>query len=799
MALWEQKLVIKKQEKIVSKDMIKNRKITTCILPDSVKTIEDGAFKDCKNLKKLIFVDELGNYVNNSIEVIGSYAFYGTAIEEFFYSHCLSVVGDCAFAHTPLSTFESYAEDSCRLENIGYDAFLETKIKDIVIAPNTYLTNMHPTWKSILCKDHDGNIVESARKTPYNYLGTVIFSESNLEEISLLGAEPELIEDIICKCKHLKKIHIDLEAMNYLKTLLLPEDRIIDCVLYGETEKLDCWLEEEPHLKVTFDKSAKVKGIDMNFFSLIANTELILPEGVEIIENFSQAKNLKKIILPSTVHEIKSSEKCSLKIVTISKNLPIESYRRLCDSLPDSATIIIKGNHFTKEDKKSFIDVSPSNITLEFLRENPVEEKTLEESSDQTRVDSLSKETLEESSNQTRVNSLSKEVTELINLMSNPLKSKIQDKYNKIIDDYDKNRIQDEKNILQGKLTFGYVDSYSKLLLDLMTLRSEITMNQDAILRLSEIEKYKEQVSNLMNKKNSIVGENDNLDNIEGIIQRIGFTVDKLTSHEEKSIIVDEMQSFLAKSEEFYRAELNNFPDNNPNPFLSYNPMNKLEDNLKQLLMKLEDSIFQEALNIRQAFYKESSNPEINCLEDNIKTINYVVNQTSFNENVAEKWNQSIKERYISLLNPIIDKYIKQGQIESEDLVTLKEQLIKDLASFAGEAYIIYNTDNYRSSKIEEVEGSYRFYCDENWQEQEINTVSSALMAEIKRVDVDFESLHEIIEKKVKETIEKLNEGCNHNDISNIMQQYYKELTDLWWQVCEISHQQKRKVTLKRL
>lgn len=101
MALFGNVEIIKERVKIVTKEMIKNRKCKICILPNSVEIIDDQAFFHYKKLKKLIFVDEEGKMVNNKIVTIKNLAFADTKIREFTYSHYLHLVGEYAFSDTP--------------------------------------------------------------------------------------------------------------------------------------------------------------------------------------------------------------------------------------------------------------------------------------------------------------------------------------------------------------------------------------------------------------------------------------------------------------------------------------------------------------------------------------------------------------------------------------------------------------------------------------------------------------------------------------------------------------------------
>lgn len=91
--------------------------ITELRLPENVKSIGNSSFADCKHLKKV--------YLNDNLEEIGDYAFYGTVIKNssFTTPKELRQVGDYAFSGWTIGTLTL----NDKLESIGNCVFLGVK------------------------------------------------------------------------------------------------------------------------------------------------------------------------------------------------------------------------------------------------------------------------------------------------------------------------------------------------------------------------------------------------------------------------------------------------------------------------------------------------------------------------------------------------------------------------------------------------------------------------------------------------------------------------------------------------
>lgn len=387
--------------------------------------------------------------------------------------------------------------------------------------------------------------------------------------------------------------------------------------------------------------------------------------------------------------------------------------------------------------------------------------------------------------------------------MTGDLKLEAQKKYNKILDDYEENRKKEESIILSGNSFFGEVYPYINLFTELILLQNEIQWKQDALVKLNELRNYKDLIMKLHHfKYDEAEIKNSNMDHIEKMIWTIGSQVDKLI-YDEGSLVIDTMQTFLSETEEIYNTKVNNLNELE-SPFSPTSPMIDLEENLKQLSIRLEDSLFQELLAFREAFHSQLPSNNVNSLKDNIQTINYIMCETDFNDKKRAEWMGEIKYFSEWSIHNMIIQFLNGEKIE-EDIQKFREQLRNDLVSFIEEAIIVSEIDSYRLIKLKEVENSYQFFLDNDIDNKEIqHTVSSLIMGDIMKKSVNFSSLNstynlkEIVHKKVEEALKYLKLADSYDSIDKVMKDFYKSLTDIWAQVSEIYSFQNSKVILKK-
>lgn len=787
--------IIKDRVKVVTKEMITNRKCKTCILPDSVEIIGDEAFKNCSHLTKLIFINEKGKIVNNKIVRIGAKAFYRTGIRKFIYSHHLQAVGSDAFSYSPISIFQYQDDNNMESElEIIEAAFCGTKIKTLVVPPSLKKIDIWGTLVSLVCKDKDGNITKISGSFSNDLISWGIY---NLQEISLVEDYIFNIQKVIDICSNLKKIYIGVEKLNG-NSLLDIFGREINFTLCGETEVLNSFVEKPDYNTITVTFNAKVKKIKKEFFNGLANYGLNIPEGVEEIEGFpNNLRNLRELVLPSTLKKINNptdindnEKRYSIK-VSIYANIGEDSYKNLCSYLePSSSTIIIKGNHFTKEQREWFQNLSPDNLKLKFVEDSTL---NIEATSDSIKEDTNNPKI---SMYQKSVDGLKLELMELRNLMPEDLKIKIQKKYNQIIDEYQKNRIQEKESILNNSFSIGLVDSSVDLYTRLVLLQTEIVANQNAIVRLKEISKYK----NIL--EDSIETKNDSIDSIEKIVQNINFEIHKLHKIYQK-LITDRVIQVLSQTESKYQEELKIAFEDSPVLHSESNHMVELQSNLESILKMIENPTVQECMDLENAFEQKSSSMDIHCLKDNISTMNYVVDELT-NSHTKDEW-KHLKYKYGELFYNSIYEVIKEEKTE-EDMKKLKEKFTNELSKYVDDTSLVSKTDLYRLNKKEEVKNIMNFFSQDDSDKKEIkHTVSALLMKDIMSKVPDLNELREsydleyIVKQEIEKVITQLNKADSCESIDEIMQQFYQTLTDIWEKVCSINDYNQSEIMIKKL
>lgn len=762
-------------------DMIKDNSVDTLVLPDSIKIIADDAFMHCPYLKKIIFVDENGNEVNNKIKEIGNYAFSNTKIEEFIYSHHLHKVGYNAFSNTPLSVFQ-YQDDpgvESELIEIKDSAFRNTKIKDMVIPPSLKEIVIYQDWSSLLCKDSMGNIVPN--HCDYS-VGFNVFSDFQLEEISLLGKSLVDVQEILDIFRYLKKVHLSAETFymgNGLRLTLNWGSDSIEFVLYGEIEELDClvcYINALLYLTATVNLDyIKVKKIRKYFFDNISNTTLRIPEGVEEIEGFPQhVLNFERLELPSTLKTISipllkgdiNQERNIKTTVIVYENIPEDCYKNLCSYLePTSSKIIIKGNNFTWRKKQYFKKISPSKVKLKF--ENDYQFKSNEQP------------ILEKKDNhsvyQTPVDEVTQEILTLIHLLPDDLQLKVKERYNQIIEEYWENRKREEESIRSDRLLLG-IDPSMDLYTKLLSLKHEILYNQDALSKLQEIEACKNLLDSSLEQEDSY--GNDIQKNIQNIMTKCSGLSEIYISQ-----IKNRIQELLSITEEKYKKEMSGIFGNESSVFASeLDFMKELEKKLQILLEILENPLVKECMSVELAVCEESTSLDIKSLSDHIKTLNYAIRNISDREQEKKEQWETLKKNYHELfLEKILAIIQEQETVES--LESLKKQFLKDLKSLVDSILLISDSDFYCTGKIEEVQNIYNFLIDYKEDKERKETVSSLFMLDLMKLipnlsEDDLTSLQTLINEKVNDTMNQLTLADSRKEIDDIMKQFHKFLID---------------------
>ena len=799
----------------LNSDIITNKQCDTLVLPDSIQIIDDYALCDCRQLKKIIFVDEEGKEVNHKIQEIGSYAFAHTKIKQFIYSHHLKSIGTCAFYDTPLSIFQYQDEDSLEstLKEIGNSAFELTQILDLVIPPSleSFCLGSFDGIRSVLCKDSQGHIVP----------GFHDFESIHLEEISFLGASWFEVKEIFIKCPRLKKIHlrIDMAARAYevlfANRLELHE---IELILYGSAFSLSHLIgfinDYNQHAPILVNlENVHVGEIGVDFFKYLSNPTLIIPEGVyEVGEFFHYDWQPKRIEFPSTfitfskpigIDSVNRQREDMKTTIVIYENIPDDCYKKLSHYLnPLASEIVIKGQDFTWRKKHRFKKLSPSKLPLKFVESNLYTEEELYP---------LEKRS-EKSVYQMSVDEVTDELKKLISFMPSDLQIKIKTRYNRIIDEYRQNRKQEEPSIVSNHPLL-VVDSGTDLYTKLLSLKNEIVCNRTAVSKLKEIQECKSLLDS--SKKGEIVGVNS----IQTMIQTILKVKEQLPEVYFKQI-KNRIENLLLVAEEKYKAEMNCTLEEVSSTFISnFNPIEKLEQQLTLLLEVIENPLIQECMDIEKVAEEESTNLNIESLSDHIKTLNYVIRNISSREQKRKEQWEELKSNYNLLFQKTIFAILNETET-IDALELLKQQFLVDLKHLVDEVSLISDFDFYCRNKVEEVQSAHNFYISialkkkrkvsafdfliGDKKDEKNQTVTSLLILDLLKIVPNLEKKRQIyiqnlINEKATNTISLLELSTDYQEVDQIMKQFYQFLTDMIFLASEILSYQDSFIAVKKI
>ena len=228
----------------------------TLSLPDSVKKVGYGAFSGVEGLKTII--------IPASVTEIGDYAFaYNQTLEKVVIEGNLTRIGNFAF-DCVATLSEINLPDS--INYIGNYAFRSTNLSNVIIPKNVTKLNSNIF---ISCKLNKVTFQEGLE-----YIGTETFAQTSISEIGLPSTVNYISGTAFSNCTNLTSI--DLRQNNnfiYESGILLNKER------------------------------NQIVFINKNVLN--KNNTFIIPDGVVNFEvNISSYKNIKKIVLPSTLENI---------------------------------------------------------------------------------------------------------------------------------------------------------------------------------------------------------------------------------------------------------------------------------------------------------------------------------------------------------------------------------------------------------------------------------------------------------------------------------------------------------------
>ncbi|QKX31640.1 leucine-rich repeat protein [Metamycoplasma hominis] len=294
----------------ITKDLTKGlKKIASVTIPENVKSIENEAFKNFKNLKELT--------LKNGIENIGEGAFEGTQISS------ISILPS-SIKEIKAKTFKDCwylkkIDFSNGIERIGENAFEDAGVTSIIF-PNS-LKDVYAN-AFYYCD----NLKELTLNEGLNSIGEGAFEGTGVTTIIFPNSLKDVYANAFYYCDNLKELTLN-EGLNSIGSQAFLGTKISSVTIPSSVTQLsskdifnkDCEITlrngfEKINRNITgvlqYQKSitipASVKEIEEGAFKDFKNLkEVVLNEGIERIgKNAFKNRNLEVVTIPNSVKEI---------------------------------------------------------------------------------------------------------------------------------------------------------------------------------------------------------------------------------------------------------------------------------------------------------------------------------------------------------------------------------------------------------------------------------------------------------------------------------------------------------------
>lgn len=268
---------------------------TNYIMPDSVTTIQIGAFYECQNLTTLTF--------SSSLRKIKGSAFYSCKVKDYYYPAPKEQWDDNVDVETP--NYE-ITKGNIHFGPTNPEAVTGRCGKNLVWTLNSVTGDMVITGTGPMY-DYDA----STRRSWENYknsIKNVVISDgattigsfafyncTNLETISIPDSVETIGDSAFTNCNKIESITVDKNNNNY------SSDKY--GVLFNK-DKTTLILYPEGNTRTSYTVPNTVKTIDKRAFYNCDNlTDIIISDGVTTIGDsaFASCGNLKNITIPATV------------------------------------------------------------------------------------------------------------------------------------------------------------------------------------------------------------------------------------------------------------------------------------------------------------------------------------------------------------------------------------------------------------------------------------------------------------------------------------------------------------------
>ena len=352
--------------------------LETVILPPNLKNIGDSAFEDCSALTSIT--------IPNSVKEIGKCAFWGTSLTDIVIPDSVEHIGQRAFYS--IKTLER-ATIPNSVKEIGEYAFMKTSLTDIVIPDsvehigkqafssietleratigcsaknyfddkgcsaknyiddNYSIFNNTPNLKELTFRSEVAEYTGAKALTKVTFCDTVkelgkwaVAECSDLEVVVLPDSVTKIGYGAFVKCSNLSSVILS-DNITEIGEGAFARTKLKEIVFPRELQKLEPLGDELTKLrKLDFSKVTKLKVLPEHFigYDIPKLREIVIPIGVERIEEYIGGVNLDKIFLPPTIKEVEDLYQENVDIYCFSP--AIEELEQMVESIEDEENAI---------------------------------------------------------------------------------------------------------------------------------------------------------------------------------------------------------------------------------------------------------------------------------------------------------------------------------------------------------------------------------------------------------------------------------------------------------------------------